>query len=227
VDIELFSLGGWSPVFTQTADDGSELWTVPNIDADDCMIRISASGGNTPTDESDGPFSISPVAATCTNGATRPCYSGPAGTEGAGECRTGTETCLSGAWGACTDEVLPDQEDCADTLDNDCDGLTDAEDTDDCGGGPDGGQDAGPDGGHDAGPDVEADAGQDAGGDEGPGADADSGTDGAADGGGGDISGGCSCGSSTGAGTWLWWLTLAVIALNPLRRRSRNRTSIP
>ncbi len=41
-----------------------------------------------------------------------------------GECRTGVETCASGAWGPCVGEIPPASESC-DTLDNDCDAETD------------------------------------------------------------------------------------------------------
>ncbi|MBI5490075.1 MAG: hypothetical protein HY905_22265 [Deltaproteobacteria bacterium] len=67
---------------------------------------------------------------TCTPGATRSCYSGPAGTAGVGPCRNGTQTCVSGSggtasWGACVGEVVPATEVCGDSVDNDCDGTRD------------------------------------------------------------------------------------------------------
>jgi len=60
----------------------------------------------------------------CTEGETRPCYGGPAGTAGKGPCKEGTQTCASASWGACQGEVLPATETC-DGEDNDCDGQTD------------------------------------------------------------------------------------------------------
>ena len=60
----------------------------------------------------------------CTNGATQPCYSGPAGTQGMGLCVGGTQTCAEGKWGACTGEVLPATEACNGT-DDDCNGQVD------------------------------------------------------------------------------------------------------
>jgi len=55
---------------------------------------------------------------------TRSCYTGPAGTLGVGECRSGIETCLEGTWSRCEDQSIPKDENC-DGLDNDCDGNTD------------------------------------------------------------------------------------------------------
>ncbi len=52
------------------------------------------------------------------------CYTGPSGTQGVGECHSGTQGCSSGAWGACQGQQLPVTEVC-DGRDNDCDGATD------------------------------------------------------------------------------------------------------
>ncbi len=57
-------------------------------------------------------------------GVTRSCYGGPAGTEGVGLCRAGTETCAGGTFGACVGAVLPAAEVC-DGADQDCDGAVD------------------------------------------------------------------------------------------------------
>ncbi|MDA8166011.1 MAG: GDSL-type esterase/lipase family protein, partial [Desulfobacteraceae bacterium] len=48
--------------------------------------------------------------ASCGEGETKSCYSGPAGTEGVGVCRSGVQTCSGGQWGVCQGEVLPGQE---------------------------------------------------------------------------------------------------------------------
>lgn len=60
----------------------------------------------------------------CTNGQTKSCYTGPAGTEGVGVCKAGTETCSQGSWGSCIGQVLPTAETC-NGLDDDCDGQVD------------------------------------------------------------------------------------------------------
>jgi len=60
----------------------------------------------------------------------RPCYSGPKGTEGVGQCAAGAPVCEPGTNNVTEcDEVLPSVEVC-DSVDNDCDGETDEELTD-------------------------------------------------------------------------------------------------
>ena len=60
----------------------------------------------------------------CTDGMTRPCYTGPSGTEGVGTCKSGTQTCTGGQWPAtCVGQVLPTAENCTDALDHDCNHL--------------------------------------------------------------------------------------------------------
>jgi uncharacterized protein (TIGR03382 family) len=66
----------------------------------------------------------------CTDGANRPCYDGPPATQNVGLCRSGMQFCTTGTWGACENQVLPVAEDCADTMDNDCDGDIDLADSD-------------------------------------------------------------------------------------------------
>jgi hypothetical protein len=64
-------------------------------------------------------------AGVCQNGAMQSCYNGANGTDGVGACHGGTQTCVSGAWGVCVNEVTPVTEICADNIDNDCDGTKD------------------------------------------------------------------------------------------------------
>ncbi|TNE51199.1 MAG: hypothetical protein EP343_03675 [Deltaproteobacteria bacterium] len=54
----------------------------------------------------------------------RPCYGGPAGTQGVGLCKAGTQQCVRGEWRACENEVQPKEEVC-DDQDNNCDGNID------------------------------------------------------------------------------------------------------
>lgn len=61
---------------------------------------------------------------TCTPPDSRPCYPGPAGTEGVGACRAGSQECVGGTWSRCTGAVVPAAEVC-NGQDDDCDGTTD------------------------------------------------------------------------------------------------------
>ncbi len=65
------------------------------------------------------------VVPDCTGNATQPCDTGEEGV-----CAAGTQTCSAGSWGSCVRDDEPSSEDCGDTLDNDCDGLTNLDDTD-------------------------------------------------------------------------------------------------
>ncbi len=56
------------------------------------------------------------------------CYDGPAVTKGVGACVVGTSVCGAGVWGSCNGSVLPAPESC-DLKDNDCDGSTDENQT--------------------------------------------------------------------------------------------------
>lgn len=63
---------------------------------------------------------------------TRPCYSGPSGTDGVGACTAGVNTCNpEGRWELwCDGEVVPSSEDCDNGVDDDCDGTVDDSDLD-------------------------------------------------------------------------------------------------
>lgn len=68
------------------------------------------------------------AAPACESGATADCYNGPAGTDGVGACAGGVTTCDSdGEWGPCVGEVTPANEQCANAVDDNCDGEVDEE----------------------------------------------------------------------------------------------------
>jgi hypothetical protein len=57
---------------------------------------------------------------------TKPCYTGPGGTQNVGLCHGGTSTCGSGSFGACMGEVVPKPNDSVcDGKDEDCNGTKD------------------------------------------------------------------------------------------------------
>jgi hypothetical protein len=57
----------------------------------------------------------------CTPGATKPCYTGPPGTEGVAMCRGGIAACSQAhEWGGCMGEVTPGPQSCASTTDVAC-----------------------------------------------------------------------------------------------------------
>ncbi len=61
----------------------------------------------------------------CVDGQVQSCYSGSPRTVGVGPCIAGTQTCdLTGTWGACKNEILPDTETC-NNVDDDCNGIAD------------------------------------------------------------------------------------------------------
>ena len=58
-------------------------------------------------------------------GADTTCYDGPDGTEGRGLCRTGIQSCVDGALGACEGQTRPAAERCDGSDDENCDGAVD------------------------------------------------------------------------------------------------------
>jgi hypothetical protein len=85
------------------------------------------SGGNSGSGGANG-GGTGGAAEACIENTQRPCYTGNPDARGKGACTEGTQTCSSGAWGACSGDVKPVLEICDDGVDNDCDGLKD-----DCG----------------------------------------------------------------------------------------------
>ncbi|MBK9517921.1 MAG: hypothetical protein IPO09_11295 [Anaeromyxobacter sp.] len=63
---------------------------------------------------------------SCPPGQVRDCYDGPAGTDGVGPCRRGSQTCSSfGEWSTCAGAVKPGEEVCRNDVDENCNGPTD------------------------------------------------------------------------------------------------------
>ena len=59
------------------------------------------------------------------------CYDGPQGTAGVGRCRPGSAECVAGRPADCIGQVIPSVELC-DLVDDDCDGVVDESETDEC-----------------------------------------------------------------------------------------------
>jgi len=74
-------------------------------------------------DDCDGEVN-EPSYCICTPNDSRSCYGGPEGTAGVGECKAGTQACNPAGteWSACMGEVLPQAENCANTVDDNCNG---------------------------------------------------------------------------------------------------------
>ena len=92
--------------------------STPDVSTDQSII------GDFPRDRNLPPDRI----INCRENTSRPCYSGPPGTEGVGECKSGIQSCFGGHggghWEPCKNEVTPSPEKC-DNKDNDCDGKAD------------------------------------------------------------------------------------------------------
>jgi len=93
----------------------------------DVGLALSRDELHTDTNDCSADFSVAPpLWQECISDDTQPCDTGLLGI-----CAAGTETCIDGFWGECVQDEPAVAEICDDTLDNDCDGLTDAAD-DDC-----------------------------------------------------------------------------------------------
>jgi hypothetical protein len=88
------------------------------------MYTVSIAAGNAPglNDEMDI-YNPEDLSGSCPTGGFTACYSGPGGTLGIGECKSGTTACgNNGDWGPCEGDVTPTTEICGDEFDSDCDG---------------------------------------------------------------------------------------------------------
>ena len=80
-------------------------------------------GGAAADEDCDG---ASDEGCECSGSVPQDCYGGPDGTNGVGECKSGTQSCEGGVWGACQGAVLPAEETCENEgADDDCDGDLD------------------------------------------------------------------------------------------------------
>jgi Notch 1 len=82
-----------------------------------CQSTVNATGEvcNNLDDDCDGQVDES---------VSQTCYTATGGTQGVGECKSGTQSCVAGSWGQCVGEVTPTSETC-NGKDDDCDGTTD------------------------------------------------------------------------------------------------------
>ncbi|WP_156338534.1 PQQ-binding-like beta-propeller repeat protein [Chondromyces crocatus] len=94
-------------------------WTASAALSAGCVLPTE---GDSSADSEPTAESLPPT--TCIPGATAPCYTGPAGTEGVGVCRGGQRTCdaRGAGYGPCLGEVRPAPERCSTPDDEDCDG---------------------------------------------------------------------------------------------------------
>ena len=79
----------------------------------------------TEDDDCDGSANEEGAGCVCVPGSLVPCYSGPAGTLGVGDCQMGTAVCNPDGTGTggCSGEIVPQVETCQSPGDEDCDGL--------------------------------------------------------------------------------------------------------
>ena len=87
------------------------------------MPAIEEDCGSPFDDDCDGEVNEAPCA--CVPGVASPCYTGPAGTEGVGVCRSGLQVCNTDGmgFGPCVGDIPPSAEICAGPEDEDCDGA--------------------------------------------------------------------------------------------------------
>lgn len=110
----------------QLVDAGVATWST-------CTGAVLPAAVNcsSPTVDNNCNGQVDSVDCGCQLNATRPCYTGPTGTQNVGLCRGGTQTCISTGststtWGACSGQVIPTTRNCtSSTADADCNGQPD------------------------------------------------------------------------------------------------------
>ncbi len=127
-----------------TIDNGADNYCpTGQVCIDGACVFVDADGDGYPSDIDcdDNDPNVYPGAPEYCNGIdddcdgsidedlAQPCYTGPPGSEGVGECHSGTQICIDGVWGECEGEQTPEPEIC-DGLDNDCNGSVDDADND-------------------------------------------------------------------------------------------------
>ena len=111
--------GDSQPADTSPDRDSGEGERVP-VDAAEPAVDGPGEASGEP-----GPERSTECSGECCDGDTRPCYSGPAWTQGVGPCRAGRQTCSGGKWDKqCKGEQAPVVETC-NNQDDDCDGQVD------------------------------------------------------------------------------------------------------
>jgi hypothetical protein len=117
--------GQWPATCTGEVTPGSESGNCSDGIDNDCNGKVDCQDAACALDAACLPQA-------CTPNTPRPCYDGPSGTDGVGQCHSGTQTCTAqGQWpSVCSGEVTPGVEagHCSDNIDNDCDGKTDCQD---------------------------------------------------------------------------------------------------
>ena len=90
------------------------------------MSSSSSGGMTTGTGTSSSGSTTGSAGMICIPGNDLACYSGPAGTQGVGQCQSGLQVCNAQGtgYGPCVGEVLPQVETCATPVDDDCNGQT-------------------------------------------------------------------------------------------------------
>jgi cysteine-rich repeat protein len=101
-----------------------------------CGLDLAAASGASDASVVETGSNEAGAGEVCTPGTVRGCYTGSASTAGIGGCKNGSSTCeSSGVYGTCTGETLPATEDCATSIDDNCDSQVNEGCTVSCGDG--------------------------------------------------------------------------------------------